>query len=62
MQLIGVSVAGLEAEFQPVVNYLLPHILSHKQDPHDTHLQVDYSCYHRAYDVIYLFCCYRVPF
>ncbi|XP_013443976.2 uncharacterized protein [Medicago truncatula] len=40
VQLIGVSVAGLEAEFQPVVNYLLPHILSHKQDPHDTHLQL----------------------
>ncbi|KAI5410753.1 hypothetical protein KIW84_056049 [Lathyrus oleraceus] len=38
--LIGVSVAGLEAEFQPVVNYLLPHILSHKQDPHDMHLQL----------------------
>jgi len=42
LQLIGVSVAGLEAEFQPVANYLLPHILSHKQDPHDIHLQVDY--------------------
>jgi hypothetical protein len=42
LQLIGVPVVGLEAEFQPVVNYLLPHILSHKQDPHDTHLQVDY--------------------
>ncbi|XP_004510166.1 uncharacterized protein [Cicer arietinum] len=40
VQLIGVSVAGLEAEFQPVVNYLLPHILSHKQDPHDMHLQL----------------------
>ncbi|KAG2381063.1 uncharacterized protein HKW66_Vig0204360 [Vigna angularis] len=39
VQLIGVSVPGLEAEFQPVVNYLLPHILSHKQDPHDIHLQ-----------------------
>ncbi|CAJ1948824.1 unnamed protein product [Sphenostylis stenocarpa] len=42
VQLIGVSVAGLEPEFQPVVNHLLPHILSHKQDPHDIHLQVDY--------------------
>ncbi|XP_014516304.1 uncharacterized protein LOC106774021 isoform X1 [Vigna radiata var. radiata] len=40
VQLIGVSVPGLEAEFQPVVNYLLPHILSHKQDPHDIHLQL----------------------
>lgn len=34
--------AGLEPEFQPVVNYLLPSILSHKQDPHDIHLQVNY--------------------
>ncbi|XP_068470862.1 uncharacterized protein [Phaseolus vulgaris] len=40
VQLIGVSAAGLEAEFQPVANYLLPHILSHKQDPHDIHLQL----------------------
>ncbi|XP_027334716.1 uncharacterized protein LOC113849198 isoform X2 [Abrus precatorius] len=40
VQLIGVSVAGLEPEFQPVVNYLLPHILTHKQDPHDMHLQL----------------------
>ncbi|KAL2659228.1 hypothetical protein AAZV13_03G074500 [Glycine max] len=40
VQLIGVPVAGLEPEFQPVVNYLLPSILSHKQDPHDIHLQL----------------------
>ncbi|KAK7285495.1 hypothetical protein RJT34_20268 [Clitoria ternatea] len=40
VQLIGVPVAGLEPEFQPVVNYLLPQILSHKQDPHDMHLQL----------------------
>ncbi|XP_061338809.1 uncharacterized protein LOC133285568 isoform X2 [Gastrolobium bilobum] len=40
VQIIGVSVTGLEPEFQPVVNYLLPHILSHKQDPHDMHLQL----------------------
>ncbi|XP_020968410.1 uncharacterized protein LOC107617506 isoform X3 [Arachis ipaensis] len=40
VQLIGVSVVGLEPEFQPVVNYLLPHIISHKQDPHDMHLQL----------------------
>ncbi|KAE9611172.1 hypothetical protein Lal_00012079 [Lupinus albus] len=40
IQLIGVSVTGLESEFQPVVNYLLPHILSNKQDPHDMHLQL----------------------
>lgn len=38
--MIGVSVVGLEPEFQPVVNYLLPHIISHKQDAHDMHLQV----------------------
>ncbi|KAA8520331.1 hypothetical protein F0562_014587 [Nyssa sinensis] len=40
IQLIGVSVAGLEPEFQPVVNHLLPHIISHKQDTHDMHLQL----------------------
>ncbi|CAL0324369.1 unnamed protein product [Lupinus luteus] len=40
VQLIGVSVTGLESEFQPVVNYLLPNILSNKQDPHDMHLQL----------------------
>ncbi|KAI4356168.1 hypothetical protein L6164_000211 [Bauhinia variegata] len=40
IQLIGVPVVGLEPEFQPVVNHLLPHIISHKQDPHDMHLQL----------------------
>ncbi|XP_020698245.1 uncharacterized protein LOC110110923 isoform X2 [Dendrobium catenatum] len=40
IQLIGVSVKGLEPELQPVINYLLPHILSHKQDAHDIHLQL----------------------
>ncbi|XP_020235831.1 uncharacterized protein LOC109815494 isoform X2 [Cajanus cajan] len=40
LELIGVPVAGLEPEFQPVVNYLLPQILSHKQDPHDIRLQL----------------------
>ncbi|EXB70633.1 hypothetical protein L484_023818 [Morus notabilis] len=40
IQVIGVSVSGLEPEFQPVVNHLLPHITSHKQDAHDTHLQL----------------------
>ncbi|XP_059649038.1 uncharacterized protein LOC132294992 isoform X2 [Cornus florida] len=40
IQLIGVPVAGLEPEFQPVVNHLLPHIVSHKQDAHDLHLQL----------------------
>ncbi|KAL1802510.1 hypothetical protein ACET3Z_031157 [Daucus carota] len=40
IQLIGVPVTGLEPEFQPVVSYLLPHIISHKQDAHDMHLQL----------------------
>ncbi|MQM04809.1 hypothetical protein Taro_037608 [Colocasia esculenta] len=40
IQLIGVTVKGLEPEFQPVINYLLPHIMSHKQDAHDMHLQL----------------------
>lgn len=40
VQLIGVSVTGLEAEFLPVVNYLLPQIISHKQDAYDIHLQL----------------------
>ncbi|XP_020093990.1 uncharacterized protein LOC109714019 isoform X4 [Ananas comosus] len=40
IQLIGVPVPGLEPEFQPVVNYLLPHIVSHKQDADDMHLQL----------------------
>lgn len=42
LQLIGVSVPGLEAEFQPVANYLLPYIISHKQDAEDMHLQVSW--------------------
>ncbi|KAK3015424.1 hypothetical protein RJ639_006542 [Escallonia herrerae] len=40
IQLIGVTVTGLEPEFQPVVNYLLPYIISHKKDAHDMHLQL----------------------
>ncbi|XP_019701444.1 uncharacterized protein [Elaeis guineensis] len=40
IQLLGVTVAGLEPEFQPVINYLLPQIISHKQDAHDMHLQL----------------------
>lgn len=40
IQLIGVTVTGLEPEFQPVVNHLLPHIMSHKQDAQDMHLQL----------------------
>ncbi|MCL7047247.1 hypothetical protein MKW94_012626 [Papaver nudicaule] len=40
IQLIGVSVTGLEPEFQPVVNYLLPHIISHKQEAENPYLQL----------------------
>ncbi|OMP05656.1 Tubulin binding cofactor A [Corchorus olitorius] len=40
IQLIGISVTGLEPEFQPVVNHLLPQIVSHKQDAHDMYLQL----------------------
>ncbi|XP_073037920.1 uncharacterized protein [Primulina eburnea] len=40
IQLIGVPVIGLEPEFQPVANYLLPSIISHKQDAGDMHLQL----------------------
>ncbi|KZV29501.1 hypothetical protein F511_22730 [Dorcoceras hygrometricum] len=40
IQLIGVSVTGLEPEFQPVANYLLPSIIAHKQDAGDVHLQL----------------------
>nr|GEV14025.1 hypothetical protein [Tanacetum cinerariifolium] len=40
IQLIGVPVTGLEPEFQPVINHLLPHITSHKQDADDIHLQL----------------------
>ncbi|KAL7126039.1 hypothetical protein ABFS83_14G158400 [Erythranthe nasuta] len=40
IQLIGITVPGLEPEFQPVANYLLPHIISHKQDTVDMHLQL----------------------
>nr|GLL40828.1 uncharacterized protein LOC109181898 isoform X3 [Ipomoea trifida] len=41
IQLIGISVTGLEPEFQPAVDYLLPHIVSHRQDTSDLHLQVE---------------------
>lgn len=44
LQVIGVPVTGLEPEFQPVINHLLPHITSHKQDPEDIHLQVE-TCF-----------------
>lgn len=40
---MGVTVTGLEPELQPIANYLIPHIISHKQDAHDMHLQV--NCY-----------------
>lgn len=39
IQLIGISVTGLEPEFQPVVSHLLPQIISNKQDANDMHLQ-----------------------
>ncbi|XP_020872334.1 uncharacterized protein LOC9306524 isoform X1 [Arabidopsis lyrata subsp. lyrata] len=39
IQLIGISVPGLEPEFQPVVDHLLPHILLHKLDAHDMYLK-----------------------
>ncbi|KAK8589936.1 hypothetical protein V6N13_088740 [Hibiscus sabdariffa] len=40
IQLIGIPVTGLEPEFQPVVNHLLPYIMSNKQDAHDMYLQL----------------------
>lgn len=40
IQLIGVPVTGLEPEFQPIINHLLPQITSHKQDAEDIHLQL----------------------
>lgn len=40
IQLVGISVPGLEPEFQPVINYLLPQIATHEQDSNDSHLQL----------------------
>ncbi|GJN20249.1 hypothetical protein PR202_gb07602 [Eleusine coracana subsp. coracana] len=41
IQLIGIPVPGLEPEFQPLVNYLLPQITSSKQPPsQNVHLQL----------------------
>ncbi|GJM91605.1 hypothetical protein PR202_ga07996 [Eleusine coracana subsp. coracana] len=41
IQLIGIPVPGLEPEFQPLVNHLLPPITSSKQPPsQNVHLQV----------------------
>ncbi|KAL6905413.1 hypothetical protein ACP4OV_003014 [Aristida adscensionis] len=40
IQLIGIPVPGLEPEFQPLVNYLLPQITSNKQPSRNMHLQL----------------------
>jgi hypothetical protein len=41
IQLIGIPVPGLELEFQPLVNYLLPQITSSNQPPsQNVHLQL----------------------
>ncbi|KAH9616367.1 hypothetical protein KSS87_016267 [Heliosperma pusillum] len=40
IQLIGISVPGLEPEFQPVVNYILPQILAHEHGSTGLHLQL----------------------
>ncbi|CAA0842510.1 Unknown protein [Striga hermonthica] len=40
IQLIGIPVPGLEPEFQPVANHLLPHIISQKQEADDMHLRL----------------------
>lgn len=40
VQLVGITVAGLEPEFQPLVDHLLPHIISHKPDTQDLYLQL----------------------
>lgn len=62
VQLIGISVTGLEPEFQPVVDYLLPHIVSHRQDTSDLHLQVEntvtVSCYtdNKFYALLFFQC------
>ncbi|KAL9245193.1 hypothetical protein vseg_018871 [Gypsophila vaccaria] len=40
IQLIGISVPGLEPEFQPLVNHILPQILGHEQDSAALHLQL----------------------
>lgn len=56
LQLIGVPVPGLEPEFQPVVSHLLPHIIAHKQDAQDVHLQVDDICCH----LIFSWSCFKL--
>ncbi|KAL6557435.1 hypothetical protein OROMI_017785 [Orobanche minor] len=40
IQLFGIPVPGLEPEFQPVANHLLPYIISHKREAVDLHLQL----------------------
>ncbi|KAK9095691.1 hypothetical protein Scep_027160 [Stephania cephalantha] len=48
IQLIGVPIPGLEPEFQPVVNHLLPQIIAHKQDDHNMYLQADLASFPEA--------------
>ena len=55
MQLIGISVTGLEPEFQPVVSHLLPQIISNKQDANDMHLQVGHDI-HAIYTFSFIPC------
>ncbi|XP_057531547.1 uncharacterized protein LOC130809771 isoform X2 [Amaranthus tricolor] len=40
IQLMGISVPGLEPEFQIAVDYLLPQIVTHEQDSNGFHLQL----------------------
>jgi hypothetical protein len=40
LQLMGVSVPGLEPELQPVVDHFLPQIIARIKEPHDIQLQV----------------------
>lgn len=40
LQLMGISVPGLEPELQPVVDHFLPQIISRIKEPHDMQLQV----------------------
>ncbi|URE08031.1 hypothetical protein MUK42_34778 [Musa troglodytarum] len=49
--LMGVTVTGLEPELQPIANYLIPHIISHKQDAHDMHLQTDLTNFPDAAEI-----------
>eukprot|EP00854_Cymbomonas_tetramitiformis_P015742 gene15742-18666_t len=40
IQFMGLPVPGLEPEFTPVVEYLLPHIVTHIREPYDANLQL----------------------